>query len=726
MFSAFKNSLSVLTGSTSNGSIPVRRESTASYPGDVDRADEGDEGGYGRAAAPRFADGVGAGATAPSATTIGATVPRVKHTVARIRSMMRKLNPELLDTLSYAATSKQVAELQKLLQDYVIPKDVLDAYALHDGQDTYSVPHSGQNGENEGNTGFIYGLWWMSIDEIIEEYTFWRRLDVSNPPSPVGSKKRNNDNSKGKGREQHHTHTARVPSQDAFLFGSEMDPRTVRATMRSCPEGFVREEYSHPSWLPLLKDGYGNYIGIDLDPPTLSEDDKVQLDGSRAPPILPARGQVIAFGREIDTKTLLWNGWGDSNAYDNLGGGGWARFLASFADDLSASSALHRHDPYRRDSNTRGGRNSDDDDDDDAYRSASGGRQEQMGSHRSGTGLEWMDTNPIYSGLGTIEALVDRSRRIWSSVGMPMPVSTPAQEIIPLYNGDAPAPFGPDQGNSGSMERNNKPPPLTFTMPGTGADANREGISPKGTARPLENGRSIPNPASVSGTSADAAILHSASMGGTANLSPPQTLYPSEDDPSASSTALVQPETDARPPMSPEPSLILSPPSPKDNAERFGAFPSVSSPVLQTVDLEASDPSTPTTQQHNNLASPRKTVISPGPLANSSLASPARMSPGQAQRYAERQPQQYQFQQRDSSIDSGRRVSTSSVGSFGRSPASSSARRSKPPPPAMPLGLPTLEFGNGIWEQNDTVDGDTSTYGYDKNSFEVVVDGHQR
>jgi hypothetical protein len=140
MFSAFKNSLSVLTGSTSNGSSPVRRESTASYPGDVDREDEGDEGGYGRAAAPRFADGVGT-AAAPTATTIGAAVPRVKHTMARIRSMMRKLNPELLDTLSYAATSKQVAELQKLLQDYVIPKDVLDAYALHDGQDTYSVPH---------------------------------------------------------------------------------------------------------------------------------------------------------------------------------------------------------------------------------------------------------------------------------------------------------------------------------------------------------------------------------------------------------------------------------------------------------------------------------------------------------------------------------------------------------------------------------------------------------
>jgi len=732
MFSAFKNSLSAFTGSTSNGSTPVRRESTASYPGDNDRAaneDEGEEGGYGRAAPPRFS---GSPAAAPTATTIGASVPRVKHTMARIRSMMRKLNPELVDTLSYAANSKQVAELQKLLQDYVIPKDVLDAYALHDGQDTYSVPHTGENGENEGNTGFIYGLWWMSIDEIIEEYTIWRRLDISNPPSPVAAKKRNANDTKGKGRQQHHTHTARVPSQDAFLFGSEMDPRTVRATMRSCPEGFVREEYSHPSWLPLLKDGYGNYIGIDLDPPTLSEDEKLQLDSSPALPILPARGQVIAFGREIDTKTVLWNGWGDSNAYDNLGGGGWARFLASFADDLSASSALHRNDRYRRESNTMGGRTSDDDDDD-AYRNSSGGRQEQMGSHRSGTALEWMDASPLYSGLGTIEALVDRSRRIWSSVGMPMPVSTPAHEIIPLINGDAPAPFGPDQGQSASIDRDRKPPPLIFTMPGTGSEAGREGTSPKSAPHPLDNGRSIShpntadsgmnsNPESYITTDSQAALME-----GTVVPSPSNTSFPSAQDPNASTTALIQPEVEIRPPMSPEPSLILSPPSPKDNAEAFGPFPSASPPALETRDLEASNPTTPVTQQHFTSTSPRTTVVSPGPSNNNSLSSPARMSPGQAQRYAERQnSQQYQYQQRNASIDSGRRVSTSSAGSFGRSPGSSSStRRSKPPPPAMPLGLPTLEFGNGIWEQNDTVDGDTSTYGYEKNSFEVVIDGQR-
>lgn len=725
MLSALKHSLSALTASSSSGSLPVRRESAASYPGDHDQAasadgDGGDEGGYGRTAAQT--------ATTPT-TAIGASVPRVKHTMARIQSMMRKLHPEVLDTLSYAANAKQVADLQKMLQDYVIPKDVLDTYALHDGQDTFSVPNTGENGENEGNTGFIYGLWWMSIEEVMEEYTFWRRLDVSNPPSPATAKKHKivND-AKGKGRQQHQTHTARVPSQDAFLFGSEMDPRTVRATMRACPEGFVRQEYSHPSWLPLLKDGYGNYIGIDLDPPTLSEDEKVQLDSSRAPPILPARGQVIAFGREIDTKTVLWNGWADSNAYDNLGGGGWARFLASFADDLSASPALHQYDRYRRDSSTRGGRASDDDDDD-AYRSASGGRQEQLGSHSAGTALEWMDASPLYSGLGTIEALVERSRRIWSSVGMPMPLSSPAQEILPLFHGDAPSPFSPADGHSGSIDRERKPPPLTFAMPGTGLDAHKRDISPNNAPHPVDLGRSISNAQSAGSSgftsnpeSANTKDSRSAFIDDLNVTTALETPVPAGGDLDAATTALMQPGQDARPPMSPEPSLVLSPPSPKDNAEIFGPFPSMSPTAIPTTDAQGSNPTTPTTQQQP-ITSPTKRENTPGPLSAHSLASPARMSPGQAQRYAERQnSQQYQFQQRTASIDSGRRVSTSSAGSYGRSPAK---RSSKPPPPAMPLGLPTLEFGNGIWEQNDTVDGDASSYGYEKNTVQVVIGGQR-
>lgn len=741
MLNALKSSLFALTGSSSGGSSsPIRRDSAASYP-DTSRENDldDDEGGYGRPRRSAGAAGV-AGVPSPTGTptaaSIGTSVPRVKHTMTRLRSMMRKLNPEVLDTLSYPAASKQIAELQKLLKDYVIPKDVLDAYALHDGQDSFSVPRMGENGENEGNTGFVYGLWWMSIEEIIEEYTFWRRLDVSNPPSPSAPKKRNDV--KGKGKQQHQQHTARVPSQDAFLFGSEMDPRTVRATMRSCPEGFVREEYSHPSWLPLLKDGYGNYIGIDLDPPTLSEDEKLQLSSSPAPPILPARGQVIAFGREIDTKTVLWNGWGDSDAYDNLGGGGWARFLASFADDLSATSALHKQSRYNYDG-SYAGRTGSDDDDDDAYRHASGGRQEQGGSHRPGTGLEWLDSSPIYSGLGTIEALVERSRRIWSSVGMPMPVSTPAQETIPLMNGDAPAPSPFEQNSQAGIDRSRKPPPLTFTMPGTGsaaahvaASSEDQPISPKGTAHPLETERSMSNPpTSASGATAanvGSTTSQTALMQGTLVPSPSDTSFPSNtsDGPdTASNIALVQPqEHDMKPPMSPEPSLVLSPPSPKDNAEQFGPFPSMSSPIIDAplnseVATGASNPTTPTTAHPATTStSPRKSTmspISPGPLSAASLQSPARVSPGQQARYAERQ----QYQDRRFSDDSQRRAS-------GSSSAASNRTRRGPPPPAMPLGLPTLEFGNGIWEHEDTSEGDVTTYGYEKNSFEVVIDGHAR
>ncbi|KAK9897750.1 hypothetical protein P389DRAFT_210164 [Cystobasidium minutum MCA 4210] len=761
MLNALKSSLAAITGGTNslgiNGSSPVRRDSAASYPGSVnnDIEEDGDAPGYGRSTRngdmvmPGTASSGGNNGGSP-ANAIGTSVPRVKHTMARIHSMMRKLNPELLDTLSYPAASKQVAELQKLLQDYVIPKDVLDAYAIHDGQDTFSIPQGGENGEIEGSNGFIYGLWWMSIEEIIEEYTFWRRLDISNPPSPATATTTKNINNKkkdikGKGKQQHQQHTARVPSQDAFLFGSEMDPRTVRATMRSCPEGFVREEYSHPSWLPLLKDGYGNYIGVDLDPPTLSEDEKLQLNSSSAPPILPARGQVIAFGREIDTKTVLWNGWGDSNAYDNLGGGGWARFLASFADDLSASPALHKHSRYSYNSSTystRGGNGGggagSDDDDEDAYRHASSGRQEQSGHHRNGTALDWLDGNPAYSGLGTIEALVERSRRIWSSVGMPMPVSTPAMEIVPLVNGDAPPPsHSPyDQDNSASLDRSRKPPPLTFTMPGTGAAGrqDQQQVSPKSAPHPLDAGRTITNPLD-SATSIGArsnpetARNNPAFMQGTyESSSPTDTAHDQnqalEQDPNASTTALVQPtsvdqqDNATKPPLSPEPSLILSPPSPKNNVENFSPFPSVSptnvKPTNNVSDSNASNPTTPTTAQHPT------SIASPSSLANASLQSPARVSPGQAARYAQRQGQnqpqyqyQNQYQQRHASIDSQRRASASS---------SSSRTKRPPPPPPMPLGLPTLEFGNGIWEDNDTNDGgDVGTYGYEKNSFEVVI-----
>jgi cell wall assembly regulator SMI1 len=60
--------------------------------------------------------------------------------------------------------------------------------------------------------------------------------------------------------------------------------------MRSQPEGFIKAMYTNPRWIPLTSDEGGNHIGLDFDPAELG-----------------SLGQVIAFGRDEDTKRLLAN-----------------------------------------------------------------------------------------------------------------------------------------------------------------------------------------------------------------------------------------------------------------------------------------------------------------------------------------------------------------------------------------------------------------------------------
>ncbi|KAM0745893.1 hypothetical protein T439DRAFT_276336, partial [Meredithblackwellia eburnea MCA 4105] len=145
---------------------------------------------------------------------------------------------------------------------YYLPTAVIESYTLHDGQDPFASCQE----------GLVFGLRWLPIDEVEQEWNFWRAFEQAG----------------GRG------------AGDEFASG-----------MSSFPPGWVRSRYSHPGWLPLLTDRAGNYIGVDLDPP---------------PPPPASPGQVIAFGREIDEKVVLFPG--DSS-------GGWGRFLAAFVDDLS-------------------------------------------------------------------------------------------------------------------------------------------------------------------------------------------------------------------------------------------------------------------------------------------------------------------------------------------------------------------------------------------------------
>jgi cell wall assembly regulator SMI1 len=58
---------------------------------------------------------------------------------------------------------------------------------------------------------------------------------------------------------------------------------------RSHPPGAIQKKYSLPGWLPLLSDGEGNHIGVDLDP---GPSGKV--------------GQVVNFGRDEEEKYVLF------------------------------------------------------------------------------------------------------------------------------------------------------------------------------------------------------------------------------------------------------------------------------------------------------------------------------------------------------------------------------------------------------------------------------------
>jgi cell wall assembly regulator SMI1/NAD(P)-dependent dehydrogenase (short-subunit alcohol dehydrogenase family) len=73
----------------------------------------------------------------------------------------------------------------------------------------------------------------------------------------------------------------------------------LRSTATSKPKRAIREEYTHPGWIPLWREpGAANYLGVDLDPGPAG-----------------AVGQVICFGRDVDDKRVLFGDYEDALAW---------------------------------------------------------------------------------------------------------------------------------------------------------------------------------------------------------------------------------------------------------------------------------------------------------------------------------------------------------------------------------------------------------------------------
>lgn len=229
-----------------------------------------------------------------------------------------------------------------------LPPAVRDSYLIVDGQEAESSAGC--------SDGLFFGLTLLPFEDVVEEWRFWREVD-EDPATGASAE--------------------------------------LREEMRSIPPGWIRREYSQRGWLPLIADKGGNYIGVDMNP---DEHGSV--------------GQVIVFGRDFDTKVVMWRGDGE---------GGWARWLASFVDELESGEGFE----------VGGTEASDESEDDVGYESYFFDGSVAKGQGGDGGGGGGLRLTGEYRGWTVLEALADRSMRRWIEAGV-MPLPTPVDEAGPV------------------------------------------------------------------------------------------------------------------------------------------------------------------------------------------------------------------------------------------------------------------------------------------------------
>ncbi|KAJ3789856.1 hypothetical protein GGU10DRAFT_342031 [Lentinula aff. detonsa] len=218
---------------------------------------------------------------------------------------------------------------------FPLPAVVRESYLAVDGQEAESAAGCAE--------GLFFGLFLLPLEDVLEEWRFWREVD-DDPNTGANTQ--------------------------------------LRDAMQSIPPNWIRREYSQRGWIPLVADKTGNYVGIDLNP------------GDSG-----TSGQVIVFGRDFDTKVVLFNGDGPA---------GWARWLASFVDELESGEGFEI------------GKSEDNSDSEDdvgyyGYYNDGSGSGDGGGDNGLGGGLR---LGGEYKGWSVLEAWADKSVRKWYEVGV--------------------------------------------------------------------------------------------------------------------------------------------------------------------------------------------------------------------------------------------------------------------------------------------------------------------
>ncbi|KAI9610582.1 hypothetical protein H4Q26_006725 [Puccinia striiformis f. sp. tritici PST-130] len=330
--------------------------------------------------------------------------------------------PELADTLSYPASELSINALSRLLEPYhlALPEVIKEHFLTHDGQDVFTLNSARCSGS--APLGIVWGLWLMSCEEVEAEWGFWRRFDGGLMPGDAFTASdfsSYQDQHPPQQENSHHNSSRRSTIQ--------LPPNRVDQGMSSCPAGWVREVYSHPAWIPLLSDRVGNYIGVDLSPPPNCSYPTTTATSSSSPSNSEQRigggqgnaraeiGQVIAFGREIDEKVVLWRGEG---LY-------FARLIGKKSKptikNRSSSSSSTRRNSDGEGGWTHPGATSDDSEDTEDGLGDLGYFNDGAGfgggaATEDGDFYGWR-LAPEYRGMSVIEAICARSKQRWAEVG---------------------------------------------------------------------------------------------------------------------------------------------------------------------------------------------------------------------------------------------------------------------------------------------------------------------
>ncbi len=153
----------------------------------------------------------------------------IKTWMEEIKSLLRDRLSSLEASLLPPADSEDIVGAEQAM-NVSFPTELKQLYSLH-------------NGEARSGPGLFFGLQFLTLNEMVNEWKIWSDL-----------------------------HEEYVDMGDHY----------------SIPSEWIKEQYINRQWIPFCHDGGGNHLGIDLDP------------GPEG-----VVGQVINFGRDEETKFVI-------------------------------------------------------------------------------------------------------------------------------------------------------------------------------------------------------------------------------------------------------------------------------------------------------------------------------------------------------------------------------------------------------------------------------------